>query len=95
MTFGATDGTPSVEGGSVFLTGATAALDVTDFHDPVRGQVIRIFGADGGNTTVKHNVALINLVGAADWVSANGASLVLWYDGTDWCEISRSAPTMA
>ena len=95
MTLGATDATPSVEGGGVFITGAAGALDVTDFDDPVRGQVITILGADGGNTTVKHNVAKVNLVGAADWVSANGASLVLWYDGTDWCEISRSAPTMA
>ena len=95
MKFGAADATPTVEGGGEFLTNAAGALNVTDFDDGVVGDVIKILGADAGNTTVKHDVSKINLVGAADWVSANGASLVLWYDGVDWCEISRSAPTMA
>jgi hypothetical protein len=95
MTFAIDDATPNVEGGSFFLTGDDDALDITDFGNGVIGQVITIASGDAGNTTVKHDIAKINLVAGADWVSNTGASLKLWYDGTDWNEISRAAPTVA
>ncbi|MHC4397494.1 MAG: right-handed parallel beta-helix repeat-containing protein, partial [Planctomycetota bacterium] len=77
MTFAVDDATPSVLGGTIFITGDDDGLNVTDFDDGDIGQVITILGGEAF-TTVKHDIAKINLVGAADWVSALGASLVLW-----------------
>jgi hypothetical protein len=93
-TFTDTDATPDVGDGHVFKTGNTSgATDLNDLDSGVEGQKITIIGADGGNTTVKHDNTKINMSGGVDFTLADGDTIELIFDGTDWCEISRSDNT--
>jgi hypothetical protein len=91
-SFTDTDATPDVTGVKKWKTGNTGgAIDVTDFDGQLyAGQELIIVGADGGNSTLKHNAAFMNLSGASDFAPPNDSVIHLVYDGTDWNEISRS-----
>jgi len=94
ITFTDTDATPSINypgyRSQVYKTGNIGgAVNVTDFDEGYEGQIITIIGADGGNSTIKDNAALINLAGA-DFVVGDEDVLTLVYDGVDWDEVSRS-----
>ena len=92
-----TDATPDVSNHRVWRTGNTGgAVDITDFDGLIYdGKELIILGADGGNSTVKHDIAKINMVGGADFVIGDGDVLHLIYDGTDWNEVSRANNTVA
>ena len=96
-TFTDTDVTPDVTGIKKWKTGnTTGATNITDFDGTLYpGQELIILGADAGNSTIKHDIAKINMVGAADFTPGDGDVLHLIYDGTDWCEISRADNTVA
>jgi len=84
------DTTPSVKGGNMFATGSALPTDITSFDDGILGQQIVLLGADSGKTTVKHNAGKINLSGGVDFTLDANDTLVLFYDGIQWNEISRS-----
>lgn len=90
ITFTDGDATPDVSGGNNFKTGCTVPTNVIDFDGQLSGQEITITGADGGNTTIVDNPALINLVGGANFTLGNNDTLKLSHDGADWNEVSRS-----
>lgn len=89
ITIAVDDVTPSVNNGSIFVTSAnTGATAITQFDDGKKGQVIRVIGgsdtnsstiADAGNFKLSAGMTL----GATD-------SIILYYDGTYWIELSRT-----
>ena len=88
------DATPDVTSVKKWKTGSTGATNITDFDgDLYEGQELIIIGADGGNSTIKHNASYINLSGGTDFTLNDGDTLHLIYDGADWNELGRSDNT--
>jgi len=85
--------TPNVSVASVYKTNNSASTNVTDFTNAREGQRILLIGNDGGKTTIKHNAAKINLAGGIDCTLADGDTIELVYDGTDFDEINRADNT--
>ncbi len=85
-----TDGaTPSVSGGSVFLTGGTTT--VTDFDDGVEGQQITILSEHAITITDGTNIFLS---GSANFVMASTDTLTLIQkNDSKWYEVGRSDNT--
>jgi len=93
-TFTDTDATPSVTGGSNFITGNTGATTITQFDDGIDGQHIRIEFGDT-NTTIQAG-ANIRMQGGNtsptyDFGPGNVGD-VIWFtkSGTEWIEDTRS-----
>lgn len=85
------DATPSVLGISYLITANTAATDITTFDDAENRQRL-VVEHTTGNTTLKHDAALLKLQGGADFTPAAGAIQEFVYDGSLWREISRITP---
>ena len=93
------DATPSVSGGSLFLTANTRATTITAFDDPTEGQQITIIIKDaltdftnGGISGKGVNRLLLN--GNANWTTATtGDSISLVYNDGIWIETNRSDNT--
>lgn len=65
------DDTPSVSGGTNFLTANTGATTITQFDDGVNGQMISIIAGDDNttiadNANIKHNAGSARLLGQYD-----------------------------
>jgi|GEM_PF-4910591 len=83
--------TPSVAGGSAFVTANTSAVTITDFADAYKGQRITIIFGDGVTTI---SGAKFKLKGAAPVVGNGGGDTVEFiYNGTTFYEIARSDNT--
>lgn len=81
----ADDATPSVLGGSVWLTGGTTTI--TDFDDGVTGQIITILSEHAVTITDGTNIILN---GSANFVMASTDSLTLICKADNkWYELSR------
>jgi hypothetical protein len=81
----ADDATPTVGGGSLFLTGGTTTI--TDFDDGVEGQIITVIAEHGIDITDGTNIFLS---GSATWTmsATDTLTLVCKADGK-WYEVSR------
>ena len=93
------DATPSVEGGSLFVTANGRATNITAFDDPTEGQQITIIikdthtdftnGGLGGKT-----VGRLLLQGNQHWAAATtGDSISFVYNDGIWIETNRSDNT--
>ena len=93
------DSTPSVEGGSLFVTANTRPTTITKFDNPTEGQQITIIikdaltdftnGGVGGKATGR-----LVLNGNANWTTATtGDSISFVYNDGAWIEINRSDNT--
>ena len=86
VTWASGDTTPSVLGGKAFKTANAGATTITFFDDGIEGQEITIVFGDA-NTTLTDGG---NLALAGGFTSTTNDVMHLIYDGTVWCEISRS-----
>ena len=86
VTFGAADGTPSVAGANVFVSGGTTTL--SDFDDGILGQCIYIRAAH--SFTVNDADGIIQLSGSANYAMTPDDTLHLcMFEDQVWDEISR------
>ena len=93
------DATPSVTGGSLFVTANTRATSITAFDDPTEGQQITIIIKDaltdftnGGVGGKGVNRLVLN--GNANWTtSTTGDSISFVYNDGVWIETNRSDNT--
>ena len=93
------DATPSVTGGSLFVTANTRATSITAFDDPTEGQQITIIIKDaltdftnGGVGGKGVNRLVLN--GNANWTTATtGDSISFVYNDGIWVETYRSDNT--
>lgn len=83
VTFSANDATPSVGGGSHFVTANGSATSVTTFDDGTEGQEIHIRINDA-NTTLVNGATLVTGTGA-NISAVNGAIYTFEKRGTVWC----------
>ena len=93
------DATPSVLGGTLFVTANTKATSITAFDDPTEGQQITIIIKDAltdftnGGVGGKGTNRLV-LSGNANWTTATtGDSISFVYNDGAWIEINRSDNT--
>ncbi|PKP01824.1 MAG: hypothetical protein CVU11_14100 [Bacteroidetes bacterium HGW-Bacteroidetes-6] len=86
--FDADDATPSVDGGTVFITNAnTTATAITTFDDAVAGTTYTIYGAGTTNASTIANSG--NFVLSAAFTASTGNVITLYYNGTKFYEVSR------
>lgn len=84
-------GTPSVSGGSLFLTGGTTAITFLD--DGVAGQIVTILN-DSDNGLVMTDGAAFHLNTNADWTTYHRQTLtMLCTPNSEWVEIARGYQT--
>lgn len=88
VTFSDADATPTVTQSNVFLTANTGATTITDFDDPVDGQVIKIVFGDG-NTTLEHG-SNIKLTNGGNWTFSTDDAVTLVSSGGVWYEVGRA-----
>ncbi len=82
------DATPSVKGGTVFVTANTAPTTITDFDDGVIGQQITVIIGDA-NTTIDFTGTNLKGNVGVDWTPTANDHMTCIYDGTSWyCDIS-------
>ena len=93
------DATPSVLGGSLFVTANTRATSITAFDDPSEGQQITIIIKDthtdftNGGVGGKGANRLV-LSGNANWIAATtGDTISFVYNDGIWIETNRSDNT--
>ena len=93
------DATPSVAGGSLFVTANTRATSISAFDDPTEGQQITIIIKDthtdftNGGVGGKGARRLV-LSGNANWIAATtGDSISFVYNDGIWVETHRSDNT--
>ena len=98
-TFADRDATPSVEGGSVFVTANTRATSISAFDDPTEGQQITIIIKDthtdftNGGISGK-GVGRLLLQGNQHWGAATtGDTISFVYNNEIWIETNRSDNT--
>lgn len=84
------DVTPSVSGGSIFVTSSnTGATAITTFRNAKKGQIITIIGGSNTNSsTVADGGATFFLT--ANWTASLNDSLTLYYNGSIFIELSRA-----
>lgn len=93
IEFGADDVTPSVDGGSEFITSPdnTGAVAITNFDDGEAGKTYTIHGGGGAEDTTIASGANIVLVGAT-WTGTVGTWIKFYYtESGKYKEIGRSA----
>lgn len=80
-------------GEAIIVTGDVGGNNVTTITDGVVGQILIITFTDALVTIVNddtHAANTIDLQGGANLVSADDTTLMLFFDGTSWYELSRS-----
>lgn len=82
--------TPSIAGNDQFVITQGGGTTVTNFTDPVDGQLITIRAGDG-NTTVQNNGGM-SLQGGANFAMGSGAILSLKRLNGVWQEVGRRTP---
>jgi hypothetical protein len=83
-----TDTTPSVSDGHFFMCSAqTAPIAITMLDDGFAGQTVTITAVDGDTDMTDGG----NLKLAGNWTGDADDTITLWFNGTNWYEISRSA----
>jgi hypothetical protein len=88
-----TGATPAVANLYAVSTNNVGATTITNLTGAYAGQELMIVGADGGNTTVQHG-GNIHLAGGASFTLGDLDVLKLVsFNGTTWCETSRSNNT--
>lgn len=80
----ANSATPSVAGGTNFVTGGTTTI--TDFTNGVNGQTIHVISEHA--ITITHGANIV-LSGAVNFVMASGNTLTLTRKGGQWFEMGR------
>jgi hypothetical protein len=85
--FATYDATPSVAGGTCFLTSPSATV-ITGFDDGETGQLITLVGQMGVYSTTVSDNANLRLAGM--WAADAGDTLTLLFDGGQWVELARS-----
>lgn len=89
-TFTAGDTTPSVAGGNVFQTATSgSAVSISSLDDGTARQPVIIVGRASPATSVL-DTGNINLAGSGGLTLGGGDTLTLIYNGTIWCEVSRT-----
>ena len=78
ISFAADDATPSIYGGSKFVTSAsnTAALNITNFDSATLGKQFKILGGGGTETTTINKVGNFSLI-SANWTGSVGKEITL------------------
>jgi hypothetical protein len=88
-----TGATPSVANLRVVSTNNVGATSITGLTGAFAGQEVVIVGADGGNTTIQHG-GNIHLAGGANFTLGDMDVIrLVSFNGTVWCEASRSNNT--
>ena len=82
------DTTPSAAERNIMLFNDSSSLTVTNFDDPVDGQLLIVIG-NNSNTTIQSNANISLKTGANVTLSAS-MTLVFAYVGGKWRELSRS-----
>jgi len=75
------------------ITGDGGGNNVATITGGITGQILILTFVDALVTMVNndaHAANTIDLVGGANLVSADDTTLVLFFDGTSWYELSRS-----
>ena len=80
------DTTPDVSGASVWTTANTGATSITSLDSGTTNQLVLIRCNDTNTTFVDGG----NLALSANLVCTVNDTLTLWFDGTNWLELSRS-----
>ena len=92
-TLGAGIATFACVGEAMTITGDALANAVTTISAGITGQILILTFVDALVTLVNddgHAANTIDLVGGANLVSADDTTLMLFYNGTSWYELSRS-----
>ena len=77
--------TPNILGvQAATISGSTT---IADFLNPYTGQILPIIATS--SFQIQHGSGLIELNGSVDYDMTAGDTLLLWYDGTAWQEMSR------
>ena len=98
-TFTNRDATPSVSGGTIFLTGNTRATTITAFDNPEEGQHITIIIKDANTDFTNGGISgkttgRLLLQGNTNWTAATtGDTIAFVYNGGMWIETNRSDNT--
>ena len=81
--------TPSVTGHDWFLLNYSSGTTITNFTNPIDGQILTLVAATG-NATIAHGTN-IKLSEAVNWTMPAGSTLTLIYyaAGSAWYEVSR------
>ena len=93
LTLGAAAVTFAITGEAMIITGDGGGNVIATITGGVTGQKLVLFFVDAQVTISNndgHGANTIDLVGAADFVSADDSVLILMSDGTSWYEIGRS-----
>ncbi|GAH30620.1 unnamed protein product, partial [marine sediment metagenome] len=80
-------GTPSVAGGSKFITGGTTTI--TDFDDGITGQIIYVISEDSLTITDGTNIYLDGSANYTTFAASDTITLICKADNK-WYELARS-----